>query len=440
MRKTASRIDRYFEITSRQSTVKTEILAGVSTFLTLAYITIVNPAVLSSAGFDRSAVFFATVIVSAAATLAMGIFARLPFALAPGLEMDAYVAFFVVGILGYSVPQALGIVFWSTCIFFLLTFLKVKERIINSIPDGMKHSLSAAIGTFVLLIGLKIAGIVTFTGTSPSGIGSLTGPDATALYISLGVILACYALQFRGGVLVSIIAASLYFSVVGIKQDIEPIRFSHEMFSLFWQLDFSVIYDHRAWAPILVLFLVDFYGSVAKIIGITANTNLFNDETGQPIDTDRGLFIDGLSATASPLVGTSSVTTFVESAVGIQVGGRTGITAITCGILMASTFLLSPLLNFVPLAATSGGLVAVGYWLLPKKSVRSHFTKADWTAMVGMGVLTIVSFSLETAMLFGFFVYIVRSIVRKSWPDIYLVGSFILLLVGIGLRLFAQTP
>ncbi len=145
----AKALDRYFEVSKRRSTLRIELLAGVSTFLTLAYIVVVNPAILAEAGFDKSAVFFATIVVSAFATIAMGLWARLPFALAPGLEMDAYVAFFVVGVLHYNTAEALGIVFWSTRVFFLLSILPIRQRIIDNIPAGMKQALPTAIGVFV---------------------------------------------------------------------------------------------------------------------------------------------------------------------------------------------------------------------------------------------------------------------------------------------------
>ena len=217
------RLDTYFSISDRGSSVPIEILAGFSTFLTLAYIVVVNPAILAEGGLDKSAVFFATVVVSSLAMIGMGLWARLPFALAPGLEMDSYVAFFVIGVLSFSPEQALGIVFWSTMMFFLLSILRIREKIIDSIPDGMKHALSTAIGVFVAMIGLRLAGLVTFAGDAPSGFGSFTSPEAIALYIGFGVILACEAVRFRGSVLVSIIITAVYCTIQGLAKDVEPL-------------------------------------------------------------------------------------------------------------------------------------------------------------------------------------------------------------------------
>ena len=209
------------------------------------------------------------------------------------------------------------------------------------------------------------------------------------------------------------------------------------MFSLFWRFDPLVILDPRSWAPILILFLIDFYGSVAKIIGLTINTSIYDEKTQRPIKTTQGLYVDGIAAAVSPLFGTSSVTTFVESSVGIKVGGRTGITAIVCGILMLFSFFLAPLLKFVPVVATSGALLIVGFWLLPTKFIRERFRTVDWIIAVGMGIMAGISFSLERAMLFGFLGYLIHIIFwEKRRPNLYLVISFLLLTLGVGIRVF----
>lgn len=434
------RLDSYFQVTSRGSTFATELVAGMSTFLALAYIAIVNPAILSQGGFDKSAVFFATIAVSATATIAMGVWARLPYALAPGLEMDAYVAFFIVGTLNYTTGQALGIVFWSTVIFFVLTFLSIREKIVKSIPRGMKHALSAAVGVFVALIGFKLSGLIEFEGTYPIGFGDPTSPQAGALYIGLVTVVLCEFLKFRASVLVSIVVASVYCSVQGLADNIEPIELSWQMLSLVGELDLSVIWDPASWAPILILFLIDFYGSVAKIVGLSVNTSLYDESRDQPFNTGTGLLVDGWAAFASPIVGTSSVTTFVESAVGIKVGGRTGITAIVCGLFMLSMFYLAPLVNYVPVLATSGALVAVGYWLLPRHKVRETFKGVDWITALVMAGMAAVSFSLEKAMLAGYLLYFSHSILyEKKCPNIYFTSSFLLLAIGVLLRFLSTS-
>jgi adenine/guanine/hypoxanthine permease len=435
-------LDRKFLITERKSSISIELLAGLSTFMSLAYIVVVNPAILSEGGIDKSAVFFATVLISGLFTIIMGLRANLPFALAPGLEMDAYVAFYVVGVLGFSWVQGLAIVFYSTLIFFILTALKLRHKIVDSIPDLMKHNLAAAVGVFIIMIGFKLSGIVAFKDATPIGLGDFTSKTAICLYIGLGVIfIAEKVLSFKGSILISIIAMALYCNFVGIGGGTEPVTYSTKMFSATGKFveGLSVILDPRSWAPILILFLVDFYGSVAKIIGLTVNTGIFKGDGSEDQKIKGGLMVDGFAALCSPIFGTSSVTTFVESSVGIKEGGRTGLTAIVCGVLLLMCFLLVPLIKFVPVIATSSALVWVGLWLMPKgmipmfskdKTIWKSYTTIDRVILAVMTIAVLVSFSLQYAMILGYAGYIIKSYLNKEKLNIYLVISFILLLVG----------
>jgi adenine/guanine/hypoxanthine permease len=444
-------LEKKFLIKERKSTLTIEILAGISTFMSLAYIVVVNPAILSEGGIDKSAVFFATVLISGLFTIIMGYKANLPFALAPGLEMDAYVAFYIVGVLGFSWIQGLAIVFYSTLIFFILTALNLRAKIVDSIPDIMKHNLAAAVGVFIIMIGLKLSNLVTFSGATPTGIGDFTSKTAICLYIGLGVIVVLEKiLNFKGSILISIIAMAFYCNAVGIADNMKPVTYSKEMFSATGQFinGLGVIFDPRSWAPILILFLVDFYGSVAKIIGLTVNTGIFKEDKSEDHKIKGGLMVDGVAALFSPIFGTSSVTTFVESSVGIKEGGRTGITAIVCGILLFSCFALVPLIKFVPVVATSSALVWVGLWLMPKgmikffskeSSIWDSYTTIDKIILAVMALAVLVSFSLQYAMILGYAGYILKAIINKEKPNIYLVISFGLLLIGSLAQLFQHS-
>ena len=435
-------LEQKFQIKERQSSISIEMLAGLSTFMSLAYIVVVNPAILSAGGIDRSAVFFATVLISGAFTIIMGMKANLPFVLAPGLEMDAYVAFYIVGVLGFSWVEGLAIVFYSTLIFFILSALKLRHKIVDSIPDLMKHNLAAAVGMFIVMIGLKLSGLVTFEGATPTGLGDFASKPAICLYIGLGVIIIFEkVLNFKGSILISIIAMAVYCNAVGIVDDAKPATYSMEMFSATGQFvkGLGVILDPRCWAPILILFLVDFYGSVAKIIGLTVNTNIFQGNKSEDAKIKGGLIIDGFAALASPIFGTSSVTTFVESSVGIKEGGRTGLTAVTCGILLLGCFLLVPLIKFVPVVATSSALIWVGLWLMPRGMIKllskdttvwDSYKTVDRIILALMCGAVLFSFSLQYAMIIGYAGYILKPIFNKEKPNFYLVISFILLLLG----------
>ena len=431
-----------FLIDERNTSIGIELLAGLSTFMSLAYIVVVNPVILSEGGIEKSAVFFATVIISGLFTIIMGYKANLPFALAPGLEMDSYVAFYIIGVLGFSWVQGLAIVFYSTLIFFILTILKIRHKIVDSIPDLMKHNLAATVGMFIIMIGLKLSGIISFKGATPVGLGSFTSNNAICLYIGLLIIFITEKLlSFKGSILISIISLAIYCNIVGLSVGTEAISYSNKMFSATFKFidGLSVIFDPHSWAPILILFLVDFYGSVAKIIGLTVNTGIFSDEKSEDSKIKGGLIVDGFAALFSPIIGTSSVTTFVESSVGIKEGGRTGITAIVCGVLLLSCFSLVPLIKFVPVVATSSALVWVGLWLMPKgmipffsndKTIWNSYLKIDKVILTFMLFSVIYSFSIQYAMIIGYLGYTIKSYFNKEKINLYLLISLILLLLG----------
>lgn len=258
-------LDRFFGISAKGSTVGREVLAGASTFLALSYIFIVNPAILANAGLDKSAVLFATIAISAASTLVMGLWARLPFVVAPGMEMNAYVAFYAVGALGFTWQQALGMVFWSSIIMIALTLASVRERIIDSIPESMKVGLAFSVGVFLMLIALRIGGILEYDGLILRGFSSFLSPSAYALYLGLACVLVLDRLRVPGAVLIGILLTAGFCHLIGAGGTSDAVgEISSRMFSALGQLDVGIILDPRAASVILVLFVLDFYGSVAK--------------------------------------------------------------------------------------------------------------------------------------------------------------------------------
>ncbi len=362
----------------------------------------------------------------------MGFYAKHPFALAPGLEMNAYVAFILVGTLGYTWQEGLGAVFWSGIFFMILTVLNVRTNIIKSIPDNMKLSFSLSVGVFLILIGLKLSEILIFEGITIVGIGKLFSNKAIALYLGLGLILIFQALKYRIAVLLSIILAAIFCNYVGISDGSKPPKLSGEMFSAFFHLDISVLWKKpQIISAILLLFLADFYGSIAKFIGLTINTPIVKEDGKFP-RMKKALSVDGIATVIGSIAGTTSITTYVESAVGIGAGGRTGLTAVVCGILMLLSLLITPLLQYVPVVATTGALVIVGLQLCPKLSILKSFSKIDLSVAVLMPLLVVLTFSLEKAMLVGFGIYIVSDLlIKKTWPNPYLFASFILLAIGV---------
>jgi AGZA family xanthine/uracil permease-like MFS transporter len=440
--RTLKLIDEYFEISKKGSDFKTELLAGLSTFLALSYIFVVNPAILSKAGIDPSVSLFATVVISAAATLTMGLWARLPFVVSTGMEMNAYVAFFAVVGLGFVWQQALGMVFWSSILMILLTVTSVREKIIDSIPDSLKVALSFSVGVFLVLIALSIGGILKYEGLTLKGFGSLVSPNALALYAGLALVLLFDRLKVIGGVLLSILITSGLYHLCQANGwlGFEPAgpstgpSFSAHMFDGLFALDPTIILNPKAFSVILVLFVLDFYGSVAKFIGLTLNTPIM--ENGRLPRRTRGLLVDGVGTTGASILGTTSVVAYVESAVGIGMGARTGLTSVVCGLLMLACFVAFPLVQYVPVAATTGALAYVGAKLCPAKAQFMGFSVLEKVALASMPLITIATFAIDKAMLGGFAIFMIGSFIVGRRPNLFLIGSTLLLALSVALQIW----
>ncbi len=427
-----NKLDNFFGISRSGSNMRTEILAGISTFLALSYIFVVNPAILSAAGMDKSAVFFATIVGSVITTLAMALWANKPFAVAPGLEMNAYVAYVVVAVLGFSWQGAMGAVFWSGILTVALSFTSLRVKVINSIPDKLKSGLAASVGVFLVLVALKVSGVLVYNGVQIKSLGLLASSQAYVFYCGLILVSVLKYFKIRGAVLLSIIGASVVAHSLGLSQSIEVIKFNKEMFSGLLAFDFWVIASPKAWSVVIILFILDFYGSIAKFIGLTRNTSIV-DEQGNLPKIKEALIVDGAGTVLGAALGTSNLITFVESAVGIGEGGRTGLVALVCATLMCVFLFLTPLINLVPVIATTGALFFVGLSLLPLRQILSSFGWIDVVATLAMGIVTITTFGLDKAMFAGFASYVFLQLLsgqgRKVSP--YLLGSTLLLFLSI---------
>jgi AGZA family xanthine/uracil permease-like MFS transporter len=427
--------DRFFGIRAMGSSIPVEILGGVSTFLSLSYIFVVNPAILAEAGMDRSAVLFATITASSLATLFMALWARLPFVLAPGMEMNAYVAFFVCGTLGFTWQQGLGAVFWSGVIFLILTSTGLRRRVIDSIPHRMKAGLAFCVGAFLAVIGLKLAGVLVYEGVVLRGFGSPLSREFLALLAGLGIALLLERLGLRAAILIAIGLTAILCHAIGLgERPTAPLdtTVSGGPLSALAKLDLSVIFDPRILSVILILFVVDFYGSVAKFIGLTEETPIMRD--GQVPRIGRALWVDGAAAMGGAALGTTSITTYVESAVGIGVGARTGLAALVCGLLMLACFAFAPLLAWIPIHATTGVLVLIGIKLCPPLKSLRGYTRTDRVLLTLMLLVTAVTFSIDRPMLLGFLGYISLQLASRSRPDPFLIFSTVLLLAAVLLQ------
>ena len=363
----------------------------------------------------------------------------MPFALAPGLEMNGFFAFVVCGTLGLTWQQALGAVFWSGVLCLILTALPARQSIIDSIPNPLKINIGCSVGVFVATIGLFLAKIISFKDGLPDvsafATANLITIEAIALYIGLAIsfLLGLPALRFPAGMLIAIIVAAVFCKMRGVVVE-NPPTLSSDMLSATFQLDWLAIFSSiKLVSVFLVLFLIDFYGSIGKFIGLTAATNLQKD--GHVVNMGKAMYVDGIGTVGGALVGTSSIITYVESAIAITSGGRTGLVAVVCGSLMLLSLLFTPLVALVPVVATSGILLYVGYLLLPVKQMRDpevKYSPFDLVVAAMMGAITLATFSLDKSMLLGFLIYSGRHLIsRPKNVNWWLVGSTALLAISV---------
>jgi AGZA family xanthine/uracil permease-like MFS transporter len=434
------RVDRYFQVTAKGSTFRTEILAGASTYLALSYIVVVNPAILAEAGISTSVSLFATIIISALATLVMGLWARLPFAVSTGLEMNSYVAFFAVGTLGFAWQSALGMVFWSGVLMVVATVTNIRERVIDGIPEALKVGLACTVGVFIVLVAGVVSGILSYNKVTLESVGNFTSPSALAFYTSFVLALLFVRLRVPAALLLTIVVTAALYHLFAANSWLgftpvtaTPATLSSDMFDGLFALDLSVLFDPRAISVILVLFVLDFYGSIAKLLGLTLNTSILDN--GQLVRRRQALLVDGVGTAGASTLGTTSVVAFVESAVGIGMGARTGLTAVVTGLLMAATFVAYPLVHLVPVAATAGVLLYVGIRLWPSRSQFAMFSMPERVAIVAMALITMATFTIDRAMLAGFAIVAVMSLIKTRKPNWVLIVSSTLLAVSIALQL-----
>ena len=443
------RSERWFLIRARRSTVRRELVAGLATFLSVCYIFVVSPSILSASGIEPQAAFFATAVAATLATLAMGLWANLPFAVAPGLTMSSYFSFVVVQQMGFTWQQALATVFVSGILCFLLTALPVRRQLIASIPLGLKQAIATMVGVFVAAIGLLLANIIVpgdpLISLNPSALAPAENPllwvFLTGLLIS--VALGNARLNLPGGTILAVVAATfIFWSWSGAEAGAPPAAGSP--LSAVGELDFSIFSGVAFLVPVLVFFVLDFFEGVGEFIGLTAHTSI-QDPKGNVPHMEKGLYVDGIATTAGSLLGTSSLIIFVESAVGIKAGGRTGLTALTCAGLMAIVavlgFFFSSVLLLVPAAAASGVLVYVGFLLLQSSvaGIRdAGLTAFDLVVSLIMGTAALLTFSLDIPLAFGFWAYFLARMIHPvggRLPALWL-GIIALLLTYVSLYEF----
>jgi len=431
-----SLLERQFHLKTLGTNVQTEVLAGATTFLTMAYIVLVNPAILGQTGMPGAAVAAATCLAAGVGCILMGLAANYPIALAPGMGLNAYFTFTVVKTMGIPWQTALGLVFISGVLFLVLTFAGVRQLIVSAIPRALFSAIAAGIGIFIAFIGLKGAGIVVANPGTTVGLGDLHNPTALLALMGLAITAALEAWRVKGGILIGIIVTALAGWGLGLAQWTPQPYSVAEMTATAFQLDIPAALGiggkgfGLALLEILFVFLfVDLFDNVGTLVAVTKRAGLVQPDGTIP-RLNRILFADATATVVGSLAGTSTVVSYIESAAGVSAGGRSGLTAVVCGVLFLVTLLVAPWAQAIPAAATAPALILVGGMMM------KPLAEIEWDDPVVAipAFLTLVAipltFSIANGLAFGIVAYAILKLVtrratRSDWLLYVLAALFI---------------
>lgn len=422
-------LSKLFGFDPRTMNVKTEILAGITTFLTMAYILAVNPNILGSVGMDKGAVFTTTAIVAVLATLVMALYAKMPFALAPGMGLNAFFAYTVCMTMGYSWQFALAAVFIEGLIFILLTVTNLRDMIVHAIPASLRNAIGPGIGLYIAFIGLKNGGVIVHSDATFVTLGTIT--HGAGLLSVIGIVLTSVLLilNVRGALLLGILGTALigipmgltvYGGVTSIPPSIAPIAF-HFDFSQLFTIDMLIV--------IFTFLFIDMFDTIGTLVGVSTKAGMIKD--GKVPRLRKAFMADALGTTFGALLGSSTVTTYVESASGVAQGGRSGLTAFTTAVCFAAALLFAPIFLAIPGAATCPVLVIVGLFMLsPIKDIDFEDYSEAIPAFICL-ILMPLTYSISDGILIGIISYVLLNLLgrkyRKLTPAMYVLAVLFVL-------------
>ena len=356
--------EKLFKLKENKTSVKTEIMAGITTFMTMSYILAVNPQILGDAGMDTGAVFTATIIASIIAILIMGLYANLPFALSSGMGLNAFFTYTVVMTMGKSWEFALAAVFIEGIVFIILSIFNVREAIFNAIPISLKTAVSVGIGLFIALIGLLNSTVIVKNDVG-LGLGNLVSKESFIFFIGLLIMAVLTARKTKGALLIGIVISTIIALFTGVSKLPEGgiIQLPPSISPIALKLDFSSMLSFEMFSVVFAFLFVDLFDTVGTLTGVATKAKML-DENGELPNAGRALFADSIGTTLGALLGTSTVTTFVESATGVAEGGRTGLTALSAGFCFFLSIFFYPLITIIPPQATAAALVMVGLFMI----------------------------------------------------------------------------
>ena len=411
-------LQQFFKLKEKGTSSKTEIIAGITTFFTMVYIVFVNPSVLGDAGMDKQVVFVTTCLIAGFGTIAMGLFSNLPIALAPAMGLNAFFAYVVVGKLGYSWQVGMGTIFWGSVGLLLLTIFQIRYWLMASIPLSLRVGIGAGIGFFIALIGFKNMGLVVANPATLVALGDLHSPQVLLGILGFFIIVVLAARNIYSGVLISIAtvtALALYFDESVMFHGI--VSMPPALTQVVGQVDIAGALDTALIGIIFSFLLVNLFDSSGTLLGVTDKAG-FSDEKGRFPKMKQALYVDSASAVVGSYIGTSAISTYIESGAGVSVGGRTGMTAVVVGLLFLLTIFFSPLAGMVPAYATAGALVYVGILMA------SSLIKVQWddlteaTPAFITAAMMPFTYSITEGIAFGFVSYCVMKVGTGRWREV----------------------
>ena len=431
-------MDSFFKLRQHGTKVSTEVFAGITTFFTMAYIIAVNPSILSQAGMPWGAVFLATIIAAIIGTLVMGLFANVPYAQAPGMGLNAFFVFTVCFTLGFTWQQALSMVFLCGLINILVTVTRVRKHIIRAIPKSLQNAISGGIGLFIAYIGLLNTGFINFGAGVPS-IPAINQPVLWVFLIGLVLIIVLSVMKVKGAILISIIATAIIGIPFGVTHMGESISFTEAAGQLpqtlgviFKAEGLPSLFTDLGKLPLVLMTifafsLTDTFDTIGTFIGTGRRSGIFSEEDEKAMEQsqgfsskmDRALFADAIATSIGAVFGTSNTTTYVESAAGIEAGGRTGLTSVVVALLFALSAFLAAFVSAIPAAATAPALVMVGIMML------SSFREIEWGKLEEAvpaffaGLFMALCYSISYGIAFGFFFYCVVKVSTGRSKDVH---------------------
>ncbi|MXN77921.1 NCS2 family permease [Burkholderia sp. 4701] len=421
-------IKRYFGFDEAGTDFRTEILAGVTTFLTMAYIIFVNPAILGDAGMPKESVFVATCLVAALASIIMGLYANYPIACAPGMGLNAYFAYTVVKGMGFTWQAALGAVFISGCLFLLVTLFRVREAIVNGIPKSLRISITAGIGLFLGIISLKTSGVIVGSPATLVTLGDLHKPTTILSIIGFFTIVTLDHLRVRGAILIGILGVTVLSFFFGGNEFHGVFSAPPSIDATLFKLDIGAALSTGVINVILVFFLVELFDATGTLMGVANRAGLLVQ--GKMDRLNKALLADSTAIVAGSVLGTSSTTAYIESASGVQAGGRTGVTAITVAVLFLACLFIAPLAGVVPGYATAPALLYVSCLML-RDMVDVPWDDATEAVPAALTALLMpFTYSIANGVAFGFIAYgglkLLTGQVKQVKPIVWIIAAVFL--------------